>query len=159
MHSIVRLGVRCILPTLLVSLVALASGCGGAGYPVEGKVQWQDGTPATELASGIVRFEPVTGGSAEGVGPSAEIKADGSFQTHVKKAGKYRVAVVPLVQVGTGTGKAVPLMDPRFQDMKKSGIEVDLTAGKNEGVVIKVEKNKTKPKPSITPTTPLDDID
>ena len=56
--------VRTWWPTTLLALAAggllLLAGCGGKGlYPVEGVVQYEDGSPARELAGGTVSLESV----------------------------------------------------------------------------------------------------
>src|SRR5262245_50245010 len=54
---------------------ALVCGCGTGLYPVEGRVVWKDGKPATELMNGRVVFDlPEKKTSALGI-----IQEDGSF--------------------------------------------------------------------------------
>ena len=81
---------------IAVVLLGLA-GCGGPRlYPVHGKVTWEDGAEARELAGGLVICESVDGK----VGARGDIEQDGSFQLSTYKPGdgvlpgKHRVAVV-----------------------------------------------------------------
>src|SRR6185436_6776126 len=69
------LGLWTSAPVIAV-LLGLA-GCGGqAVYPVHGKVTWEDGSQASELAGGLVICESVEGQ----VGARGDIEKDGSFQ-------------------------------------------------------------------------------
>src|SRR5438093_5675401 len=77
-------------------LLGLA-GCGGPSlYPVHGKVTWDNGAEARELAGGLVICESVDGK----VGARGDIEKDGSFRLSTYKPGdgllpgKHRVAVV-----------------------------------------------------------------
>src|SRR5262245_20495486 len=88
----------------LAAATLMAAGCGGRKtYPVQGKVLWSDGKPATELAGGMVQFDLVTWEPKEKVSPHATILEDGSYRlTSFKQhdgapAGKYRVWVVPMI--------------------------------------------------------------
>src|SRR6478672_4426663 len=80
-----------------VVLLALA-GCGRGPrlYPVHGKVTWENGNEARELAGGLVICESVDGK----VGARGDIEKDGSFHLSTYKPGdgvlpgKHRVAVV-----------------------------------------------------------------
>src|SRR5262245_55467367 len=66
-----------------VGLLGLA-GCGGPSlYPVHGKVVWENGADAQELAGGLVVCESVEGG----VGARGDIEKDGSFQLSTYKPG------------------------------------------------------------------------
>lgn len=70
-------------------------GCGSGMYPVEGKIVYADGKPATELAGGTVTFDnPEARVSALG-----QIDNDGAFRLTTTKPndgalpGNYRVAI------------------------------------------------------------------
>src|SRR5262245_62694231 len=88
---------------LAALILLLGFGCGGRKtYPVEGRVVWSDGTPAKELAGGMVSFDLITDEPKDKVNPHGDIQEDGSFRLQTFKpddgapAGKYRVAVTPL---------------------------------------------------------------
>jgi hypothetical protein len=124
---------------LVVVLGALA-GCGGVRTAsVEGKLVWADGTPAKELAGGVVMFQTADGATKmHGV-----IGPDGAFQlTEAVPEGVYQVYVSETLPVlrETDTEGAVlgpPKMDPRFGDPKMSGLTATVQSG-GEPVVLKV---------------------
>src|SRR5689334_2800937 len=78
-------------------LLALVAGCAANGpQPVDGLVVWDDGSPATELATAQVVFDlPAKQTSARG-----SVRADGSFRLTTFKAedgalpGDYKVMVL-----------------------------------------------------------------
>src|SRR5438477_10167409 len=78
-------------------LLPLVSGCGRSGpYPVEGKVVWEDGSPAKELAMAQVVFDlPEMQISSRG-----SIQPDGTFRLTTYKPndgampGEYKVMVL-----------------------------------------------------------------
>ena len=83
------------LAVVLLSLL-LAGGCGPGMHPVEGKVVWQDGSPATELAGGNVIFDqPEKRISARGF-----IETDGTFRLSTNRpndgavAGEHKVSII-----------------------------------------------------------------
>src|SRR5688572_19131763 len=91
-----RPAARPYLPLLVAAALLPLAGCGTKMYPVHGKVVWEDGTEARELANGMVVCESVDGtASARGA-----IGADGSFRMSSAKPGdgvvlgKHRVAVI-----------------------------------------------------------------
>lgn len=82
----------------LLSLALLTSaGCGSGMYPVEGKVVYADGKPATELAGGTVLFNS----TEMRVAASGEIDSTGSFRLTTQKPndgarpGTYKVGLSP----------------------------------------------------------------
>ena len=106
-------------------LLALA-GCGGPRlHPVHGKVTWDDGTEARELAGGLVICE-----SADGhVGARGDIEQDGSFQLTTYKPGdgllpgKHRVAVV---EYSPREPPPPPKIDRTFSSVEASGLEINV---------------------------------
>ena len=125
----------------LVTLV----GCGSGKYPVEGKVLFRDGKPATELAGGTVMFE-----SKElHVSAIGEIDKDATFRltTSVRNdgapPGKYRVAVTPPEDEGIQDDKPGKkrraLLDPRFRSIETSNLEATVEKKKNE-LTVTVER-------------------
>ena len=47
----------CARTMVLIVLAGVAGGCGGGLCPIQGKLTWKDGSPATELANSQVVFE------------------------------------------------------------------------------------------------------
>jgi hypothetical protein len=135
-----------VTAVLAAGLTGLA-GCGGepAKVPAEGKVVWADGSPAKELAGGVVQFEP----PKNGVGARGVIGPDGSFKIGTNKEadgvvpGEYRVLVAenrPVVKEREdGPELAPPKMDPKFGDWQTSGLTATITSGTNS-LTLKVEK-------------------
>jgi hypothetical protein len=119
---------------LALAVIAVA-GCGTRMYPVEGKVLWQDGSPATELAGGVVVFESKDSPlSARG-----ELQADGSFRLTTRTPGDgalpghYRVLITePLPQESDRVPP--PKMDLRFQSFETSRLEFTVAPSRNEPV-------------------------
>jgi len=116
MHSIGR--------ALLAGMLLASAGCGGKRlYPVEGVVQYEDGTPARELAGGTVSLEAV----ADKSNAAGEISKDGTFRIRDPLgkdgagAGEYRVLVLP----SEGNERRnPPLIDPVYKRYETSGITV-----------------------------------
>jgi hypothetical protein len=122
-------------------LLGLA-GCGGPNlYSVRGKVVWEDGTAARELAGGLVICE-----SASGVGARGDIEKDGSFQLSTYKPGdgalpgKHRVAVV---ENRPGEPPPPPLIDLSFSSLEKSRLEINVEHKTTE-VTLKVRRAPTQ---------------
>jgi hypothetical protein len=123
-------------------LVAGLAGCGGGRTAsVEGKLVWADGTPAKELAGGVVMFQTADGATKmHGV-----IGPDGAFElADAVPEGTYQVYVSETLPVlrETDTEGAVlgpPKMDPRFGDPKTSGLTATIQSG-GEPVVLKVDR-------------------
>jgi hypothetical protein len=110
---------RDLLPAAL--LLGSVAGCGGPKlYPVSGQIAWQDGSPAKELAGGLLALESV------GVRASArsDIEADGSFRVTTTRPGdgayegRYRVLIdVPRLsdrELNMGKREPRPILDPRY---------------------------------------------
>ena len=124
----------------LLGLVLLLCGCGkGDGpFPVEGKVVWEDGTPATELANAIVIFDlPEKQTSARG-----NIQADGTFKLTTHKpndgalAGDYKVLII---EVGRKSGGgpdpsdiAPGVMDSMYSDPTNTDLLATVKPGINQ---------------------------
>jgi hypothetical protein len=107
---------------------------------VEGKLLWQDGSPITELAGGMVVFEnPDARVSARG-----EIQGDGTFQLMTQRPGdgtfpgRYQVL---LVEPALNDSDRVPppKANPKYHEFQTSGLEFTVEPKSNE-VVFKLEK-------------------
>jgi predicted small lipoprotein YifL len=129
---------RSVIAYLLIAVVLLAlAGCGGPRlYPVHGKVTWENGSEARELAGGLVICE-----SADGkLGARGDIEKDGSFRLSTNKPGdgilpgKYRVAVV---EYSPKEPPPPPTIDRAFTRVDASGLEINVDGTKNE-VTLKV---------------------
>ncbi len=122
---------RLIRTAALVALLPLA-GCGGGKrlYPVEGVVQYEDGSPARDLAGGTVSLEAV----ADKSNFSGQIKPDGTFRLQDPTgrdgavAGAYRVIVLP----PEGADRRNPPVDPRYGRYETSGIETTVREQANK---------------------------
>src|SRR5262245_43165782 len=114
-----------------VALALALAGCAAKRlYPVEGVVQFEDGSPTRELAGGTVSLESV----ADLSNAAGEIRADGTFriQDPLGKegipAGRYRVLVLP----PEGADRHNPPVDHRYGRYETSGIEVTVREEKNQ---------------------------
>lgn len=134
---------------LLLLAVALVSlfGCGTRSYPVQGKVIWQDGTPAKELARGLVIFEKTD----EPFSARGEIQADGTFQLGLRSAsdgtppGKYRVLIVESIP-DDSDAVPPPKMNRKFGSFETSGLEFTVEPKNNQPIftVERTPKRKAK---------------
>lgn len=135
------------LPVVLLALMSV--GCGTGVYPVEGKVVWADGSPATELAGSQVAFEqPVANTTARGT-----INPDGSFRLTTNTPddgavpGEHKVLVIEVGRKSLagpdGTNIAPGALDPKFYTFETSGLSATVKPGTNE-VTLKVERNKQR---------------
>lgn len=153
--SIAMIPVLCRPYGALVALSCITLlGCGGVKtYPVAGTVTWLDGTPAKELATGMVQFDLITDDSkGKKFSPQGGIQNDGTYRLGTFKpgdgapAGKYRVLVMPHHWTeGELADKPAPppVLDPRFQQFETAKIEVEVKAQSND-IPIKVEKAKKR---------------
>jgi hypothetical protein len=116
-------------------VLLLLSGCSGKRlYPVEGVVQFEDGSSARELAGGTVSFESV----ADRSNVAGEIRPDGTFRVRNPfgedgaQPGAYRVLVLP----AEGADRRTPPIDRRYGRYETSGIEVTVKEEKNRLTVV-----------------------
>src|SRR5262245_1959042 len=127
---------RAFGPSALVAGLLLAlAGCGGKRlYPVEGVVQFEDGSPAGALAGGTVSLESV----ADKSNASGEIRADGTFRIRDPlgkdgaAAGEYRVAVQP----PEGTDRRNPPIDPSHFRYETSDSKITVKEESNKVTVV-----------------------
>ena len=114
---------RLFRPAALATLLLVGpTGCGPRVYPVEGVVQYDDGSPAAALAKGTVSLESV----ADKSNASGEIRPDGTFRVTDPggrggvSPGAYRVVVLP----PEGADRRNPPVDPVYGRYETSGIEI-----------------------------------
>jgi hypothetical protein len=126
----------------LIALV-VAAGCGSGTGRVEGKLVWEDGTPAKQLEGSEVVFE-----SAElKVSSRGVIGKEGEFMLRTAKpddgcpVGSFQVAVVEFRKNANqeGTLLVPAILDEKFGDLKTSGLTATVKAGTNP-ITLKVQK-------------------
>ena len=121
---------------VLIVLAGVAGGCGGGLCPIQGKLTWKDGSPATELANSQVVFEQ----EEKHTSSVGVIQADGTFQMMTLKpgdgvpAGHHKVAILEHRPNSNAAGtQLVPAkLDLKYADLNSSGLEVDIKPGKND---------------------------
>jgi hypothetical protein len=137
-------------PAILAAAIlsAALAGCGTGGlYPVEGKVVWTDGSPATELANSMVYFDL----PEQAIGASGQIQSDGSFTLTTSQpgdgatAGDYKVRIIEVgrkSKPGGEEGEMAPgKIDIRYADPSTSDLVASVKPGKNE-ITLKVDRWK-----------------
>ena len=134
------------LPFLVSTLLtAVCCGCGSGIYPVEGKVVWKDGTPATELAGSQVVFElEEANTSARGtVQPDATFRLTTNTPDDGALPGEHKVLVIEAARPMLGGSDMITpgLLDPRYSDPSTSGLTETVKPGINQ-VTLTVERNK-----------------
>ena len=113
----------CMFRVSALMVAVAVSGCGSGKYPVEGRVVWTDGTPATELAGYSVEFNSKEAKvSATGV-----IRSDATFDLGTDRPGDGVVPATYKVAVcrpdPEGDVRPPPLLIPRhFTDSETSGL-------------------------------------
>jgi hypothetical protein len=124
-------------------LLAALAGCGGDRInPVEGKIVWEDGSPATELAGSHVIFDlPEKQTSARGI-----VQEDGTFRLTTNKpddgalAGDYKVLVVEANRKPLGgpdpTELAPGVVDSRYASPATSDLRTTVERGRNQITLI-----------------------
>ena len=132
--------------TAALLFAASLAGCRGGGVnPVEGKVNWKDGSPAKELAGSQVIFDlPEKKTSARGT-----IQADGTFRLTTNKpddgalAGDYKVLIIEVGRKALGGPDASALapgaMDSRYSDPSTSDLKATVGSGPNN-ITLTVER-------------------
>jgi len=128
-----------LLSSALIAGLLLLTGCAAKPlYPVEGVVQFDDGTPATSLAGGRVSLESV----ADRSNASGEIRKDGTFRIQDPlgrdgaPAGEYRVLVLP----PEGADRRNPPLDQVFSRYETSKLVVTVKEQPNRDVTISVRR-------------------
>lgn len=134
-------------PIVALLAVAASSGCSNGRpetFPVEGQVQYPDGTRVTGGA--LVEFE--SAGSAKTKhNARGRLKMDGTFQltTFVEGdgavLGSHNIVVIPQLpdEFRPGDKPPTPTVHPRFRDYLTSGLKARIAAGANK-IVLTVDK-------------------
>jgi hypothetical protein len=135
--------------SVMLALPFLGCGAGGpALYPVTGTVVWEDGTPAAELAGGVVELRPVATGNEDlkYVAPRREIDAEGKFALMTGgemgvPAGDYAAIVVPRIRIQD----LIPpkIVAERFMRFETSGLRVTVQPESND-VQLKVARYNSR---------------
>lgn len=130
---------------VLASLVLLGfTGCARRTYPVDGKVVWKDGQPATELAGYGITFESLEAR----VGAVGIVREDATFTVCTERPddgaipGRHRVALTPPDPLhDVDRPRPQSKIHPRYHDLSTSGLEVTIER-KTNAVVLEVEPNR-----------------
>jgi hypothetical protein len=131
----------------LLAFLAEPAGWLQRRHPVAGRLVWEDGQPARELAGSMIYFECLEQRSMS----RSKVKEDGSFQLTTEgpeaggadgaPPGHYRVYVID--------GRP-PRIENRFRRPDTSGLEVTVPA--DGPMVLRVERRHEPPAPpSLTP--------
>lgn len=135
--------------TLLVSM-CLAAGCNRSGvYPVEGQVNWKDGSPAKELSGSLIFFNLADKDtSAQG-----RIQADGSFRVTTNKpddgalVGEHVVTIIEVGRQSVGgaeSGALVPAkVDTKYMTPGTSDLRATVKPQTNK-ITLTVERGSGK---------------
>ena len=132
----------------LLGTAFVAAGCNQTGvYPVEGQVNWKDGSPAKDLAGSLIFFnlaEKET--SAQGM-----IQPDGTFQVTTNKPNDGALVgehVVTIIEVGRkslggpdSTAIAPAKVDTRYMTPGTSDLRATVVPGPNK-ITLTVERGK-----------------
>ena len=123
-------------------VAAVSSGCGSSDrpYPVRGTVLYEDGRPATELAGGVVTFQPAEEGRP---GASGTIDAEGNYVLSAQRPrdgaypGRYKVSISPPLPSGDEGGgrpqaKRPRVLPPHYREPATSGIAVTVEPKSND---------------------------
>ena len=128
---------------MLAALPVVLAGCGGNGtYPVEGKVVYQDGVPATDLAGYLVNLDLPD----QQVGASGLVQPDGTFTIGTFEdddgalPGKYRVAITP-PEPPVDAPPPKPIIPRTYGDLQKSGLEMEVKPEDND-ITLTVQRLK-----------------
>jgi hypothetical protein len=137
------------LAAFFVGLTAL-SGCGsGAGkFAVRGKLQYEDGSPLTDLAG----FEITFTSEALAKGSRGDIQADGSFEMSTTGdndgviPGEYKVTVSqPHVEPGRPETRN-PFVELIYEDPAKTPLHATVQANNDNFFTFKLERIKKGPR-------------
>jgi hypothetical protein len=133
-------------PAAPALLLAGAVGCGPRTYPATGRVVWEDGSPATEMAGGMVELRPVAGGIE---GARGDIAPDGGFRLVTPPysgmfPGDYQALVVPPWDVLTEKELPSPIAR-KYERFDSSGLQFTVQPAENV-FEVKVERRKANPR-------------
>ncbi len=128
----------------MLILIPLLFGCGSGLYPVEGKVVWKDGGPATELAGSNIIFEAADTSALGSIQPDATFRLTTNKPNDGAPAGDYKVLILEVgrkpLPGGDGTTLAPTIIDSRYSDPSTSDLTAQVKPGANQ-VTLTVERN------------------
>ena len=144
--------------TLAVVLTVALFGCGQKDpfplAPVAGKITYTDGSPikADQI---VVRFFPqgvaIQGKVAPRVGETRADVSDGSFADFTTwkygdgvMIGKHKVVAIALRIAAHGGEEPSDAIHKRYRDAKTTPLEVEVTAGGENNLVLEIEQGKMK---------------
>jgi hypothetical protein len=137
-HSLVRAAMHCWVVTMLV---ATATGCATnekQTYPTKGKLVWEDGGNAKQLAGGMVVFQS----DQEQISAKGAIDDTGSFVLGTfalddgAVAGPHKVVIIPPASE-TGDYNSREIVDRRYERVETTDLAVTIEAQPND-VVLKL---------------------
>ena len=143
------MGVQRLVRGACLAVLLACCGCSfkEPTYPVTGKVVYKDdGTPA---ASGVyVMFESTKDPYPRSMGA---IKPDGTFVLATDRPdngavqGEHRACIQPMASDGSGadlTPQLAKKIDPRFFELRSSGLKYDIKPSAKNDFLIEVERPK-----------------
>jgi hypothetical protein len=142
-----RCGGRWSGAAVALVLTGLLGGCAGTGpYPVEGIVQWEDGSPAKELVNAIVIFDlPEKATKAQG-----NVQADGTFRLTTNKPndgalpGEYKVLIIEVGRKALGGPDASAIapghMDSRYSDPSTTDLKATVEKRSDNKITLTVKR-------------------
>lgn len=132
-----------LLPLVLAA--PLVAGCGGERvYPVEGKVVYKGGAPATDLEGYTIDFKPDSEGKT--ISATGVITKEGTFTLDTYKpgdgaiAGKHRVTISPPAQTDDRPIPPSPI-HAKYGKAATSDLFAEIKAQRND-VTLEVERVK-----------------
>lgn len=117
--------------TIFLVLSALAGGCNSSGvYPVEGQVNWKDGSPAKDLVGSLIFFDM----AEKQTRAQGQIDANGGFQVTTNKPndgaliGEHVVTIIEVGRVPVGGPDATALAPAKVHTKYMTPSTSDLRA-------------------------------
>lgn len=133
---------RTIVTAAICLSTIAASGCKRQEiFPVEGKIVFSDGQPASELQGGFVVFDSMD----RKAGARGVVDADGNFAISTEGdddgayLGKHRVQIGIPKSIPEGGPKRNVTMDPKYTRFNTSGLEVTVEPKHND-VTLTIER-------------------
>src|SRR5258708_3953869 len=123
---------RSMRTLIFIAMFGSITGCGGMGQ-VDGKLVWEDGSPARELEGSDVIFES----AAKQLNARGGGEANGGFQLRPEKPGDgapigdYQIAIIKTQKNANPEEPLLlpPLLDPKYRDPNNSGLTAKVVSG------------------------------